>query len=258
MDERQFSYLQEMDIPIWVSREAQETNVLQDIQGQASPLVEPDQPSPPIAEMQHVEPLVEELHADELPEPSSLDWHGLQHAVTHCTCCPDLVSHRSQTIFGVGNPQADWLIIGDLPDVNDDQQGEPFTGKSGQLLSAMLQAIGLKRPQVYLTNILKCLSSGDHLPSLSEITACNLYLQRQIELIQPKIILVVGKIAAQTLLQSDAPVDTLRGKIHRFESCSKITIPLVVSYPPTELLLKPQQKAKSWQDLKLALNCLER
>ncbi len=176
-----------------------------------------------------------------------LDWRALQQRVAQCQRCPELVANRTQTVFGVGNHTADWLVIGEAPGADEDQQGEPFVGRAGQLLNAMLLAIGLPREQVFIANILKCRPPNNRDPKPEEAANCAPYLQRQIALLQPKIILAVGRIAAQNLLQSDTPIGKLRGQVHRYHD-----IPLVVTYHPAYLLRTPSDKRKAWEDLKLA------
>ena len=183
-----------------------------------------------------------------------LDWDALRQKVALCTAC-DLHESRTQTVFGVGNQQADWLIIGEAPGAEEDRQGEPFVGRAGQLLTAMLQAIGLQRDQVYIANMLKCRPPGNRDPHADEIAQCMAYLYRQIDLIQPKMILVVGRIAAQSLLNTSQPVGKLRGKVHMLAGRR---IPLVVTYHPAYLLRSPADKRKAWQDLCLARGTLEK
>lgn len=182
-----------------------------------------------------------------------LDWAALAQRVQGCTRCPELVANRTQTVFGVGNKQADWLIIGEAPGADEDKQGEPFVGRAGQLLNAMLQAVGLKREQVYIANVLKCRPPNNRDPRPDEAAACEAYLRRQIALVQPKVILVVGRIAAQNLLKVDTPIGKLRGTVHSFDSA----IPLVVTYHPAYLLRSPLEKRKSWADLCLARRVIE-
>jgi uracil-DNA glycosylase family 4 len=144
-------------------------------------------------------------------------------------------------------------VIGEAPGKDEDQQGEPFVGRAGQLLNAMLQAIGLKREQVYIANILKCRPPNNRDPRPEEVVCCEPYLLRQIALIKPGIILAVGRISAQNLLQTDTPIGKLRGKVHRFRDTG---IPLVATYHPAYLLRSPVEKRKAWQDLQLALRTL--
>jgi len=177
-----------------------------------------------------------------------LDWGTLQATVAACTQC-DLCKTRTQTVFGSGNPHADWMLIGEAPGQQEDLQGAPFVGPAGQLLTEMLRAICLSRDEVYIANILKCRPPGNRDPQPEEAENCRPYLERQIALIQPKIILAVGRIAAQTLLGTDAPVSKLRGKVHTLNQT-----PLVVVYHPSYLLRSMLEKKKAWLDLQLALN----
>ena len=175
-----------------------------------------------------------------------LDWEALQQCVADCTRC-ELAASRTQTVFGVGNHDADWLIIGEAPGAEEDRRGEPFVGRAGQLLDQMLQAIGQSRDRVFIANILKCRPPDNRDPKPGEAAACRGYLERQIALVQPKIILAVGKIAAQHLLECNDPVGRMRGKAHALGE-----IPLVVTYHPAYLLRSPSQKKKAWSDLCLA------
>jgi len=187
------------------------------------------------------------------PAVAELDWAALQQRVSDCAACPELVANRSQTVFGVGNPQAEWMVIGEAPGADEDQQGEPFVGKAGQLLNAMLNALGLQRQQVYIANVLKCRPPNNRDPKPEEAAACAAFLQRQIALVRPKVILVVGRIAAQNLLQVETPIGKLRGRVHRYGG----RIPLVVTYHPAYLLRSPSEKGKAWDDLCLARGVVE-
>lgn len=180
----------------------------------------------------------------DVPASSDVIWAQLEQAVSSCTAC-ELHTSRTQTVFGVGNKSADLLIIGEAPGRDEDLQGEPFVGRAGQLLNAMLAAIGFQRDQVYIANILKCRPPNNRDPKPDETAACNSWLQQQIELIQPEVILALGRIAAHQLLNTDQSLAALRGKQHKHAA-----IPLIVSYHPAYLLRKPIEKRKSWQDLK--------
>jgi DNA polymerase len=175
-----------------------------------------------------------------------IGWDELRSVVAACTRC-SLHESRTQTVFGVGNPEADWMFIGEAPGAEEDRRGEPFVGRAGKLLDEMLLAIGERRESVFIANILKCRPPNNRDPSREEAASCRPYLERQIELVRPKIILAVGRIAAQQLLQSDAPVGRLRGKVHQLDAA-----PLVVTYHPAYLLRSPSQKRKAWDDLCLA------
>lgn len=188
------------------------------------------------------------------PESVLADWATLERTVAACTLCT-LHSTRTQTVFGVGNREADWLVIGEAPGAEEDARGEPFVGRAGQLLNSMLQAIGLSREQVFIANILKCRPPGNRDPRPEEAAHCRPYLERQIELISPRIILAVGRIAAQNLLNTETPIGKLRGRVHTF---GRNATPLVVTYHPAYLLRSPGEKRKAWTDLKLALEVLAR
>ncbi|HEY8160195.1 MAG TPA: uracil-DNA glycosylase [Methylobacter sp.] len=181
-----------------------------------------------------------------LSEPVD-SWEALQAEVAPCTKCA-LCKTRTQTVFGSGNKNADWMIIGEGPGQNEDQQGLPFVGKAGQLLTEMLRAIGLDREEVFIANIVKCRPPANRDPQPIEIETCKPYLLRQIALIKPKIIVVLGRIAAQALLNTDQPIGSLRGKSHALNDT-----PVVVVYHPAYLLRSLLDKRKAWEDLKLAL-----
>jgi DNA polymerase len=177
-----------------------------------------------------------------------LDWQALRAKVAACTRCT-LSATRTQTVFGVGSMSADWLIVGEAPGAEEDRQGEPFVGRAGQLLNSMLRAIGLAREQVYIANVLKCRPPGNRDPNPTEAAECLPYLDQQIALLKPKIMLAVGRIAAQNLLRTDKTLGSLRQQVHRF-GVSKV--PLVVTYHPAYLLRTPGDKRKAWEDLKFA------
>lgn len=210
MDPVRLRYLRAMEIQVWVRR------------SQGSPLpIEP--------------PLAED------------EWERLAQAVAACTACP-LHQTRTQAVFGVGDRHAAWMLIGEAPGEQEDLEGEPFIGRAGHLLNEMLRALQLRREEVYITNILKSRPPGNRDPRPEEVAACEPFLKRQIALVQPKIILAVGRIAAQNLLKTDAPLSRLRGKVHHYAA-----IPLVVVYHPAYLLRNPAAKRQAWEDLKLAL-----
>jgi uracil-DNA glycosylase len=177
-----------------------------------------------------------------------IDWPELRARVAVCTRC-SLSSTRTQTVFGVGNQRAEWLVVGEAPGAEEDRQGEPFVGRAGQLLNSMLRAVGLAREQVYIANVLKCRPPGNRDPSQSEAAECLPYLEQQIALIKPKIMLAVGRIAAQNLLRTDKTLGSLRQQVHRFGISQ---VPLIVTYHPAYLLRTPADKRKSWEDLKFA------
>jgi len=182
---------------------------------------------------------------------SQLDWPALAARVAQCQAC-ELHKTRTQTVFGVGRQNADLMIIGEAPGADEDRKGEPFVGRAGQLLNAMLKAIGLQREQAYIANILKCRPPGNRDPRAEEALKCASYLQRQVALVKPRAILAVGAVAARNLLQSDEAVGRLRGGRHQYHG-----IPVVVTYHPAYLLRSPEQKAKAWQDLQKAARLIQ-
>lgn len=176
-------------------------------------------------------------------------WDHLRAEVATCTRC-ELHKGRIQTVFGVGNIKAEWLIIGEAPGAEEDKQGEPFVGRAGRLLNSMLRAIGLQREQVFIANILKCRPPNNRDPKPEEVSCCEGYLKQQIAMINPKIILAVGRIAAQNLLKIDTPIGKMRGLRYEYPGTK---IPVVVTYHPAYLLRSPREKRKSWQDLQHAM-----
>lgn len=181
------------------------------------------------------------------PEPIIGDWTILQKQVAECQKCT-LCKSRTQTVFGSGNPEADWMFIGEAPGQNEDLEGKPFVGLAGKLLTEMIRAIGLERESVYITNILKCRPPNNRDPKVEEVKSCNDYLQQQIKLVNPKIILAVGRIAMQTLLETNESLAKLRGVRHQLNG-----VPLVVIYHPAYLLRSLLEKRKAWQDLQFAM-----
>ncbi|MCB4810962.1 uracil-DNA glycosylase [Methylovorus menthalis] len=178
---------------------------------------------------------------------AQLDWQGLQSCVANCEAC-SLSRTRTQTVFGVGDPAAEWLIVGEAPGAEEDKRGEPFVGQAGQLLDNMLGAIQLKRGQnVYIANVLKCRPPQNRDPQGEEVQQCDPFLKRQVELIKPKLILALGKFAAQSLLNSDATIGSMRGRQHVYNG-----VPVIVTYHPAYLLRNLMDKAKAWEDLCLA------
>ena len=214
-EQQRRAYLEALGIDVWVGRDSEE------LAGK-----------PPPAGV-----------AGELPPAG---WEELRECVAGCTRC-ELAQSRTNTVFGVGSPDADWMIIGEAPGAEEDRQGEPFVGRAGKLLDQMLLAIGQSRESVFIANILKCRPPDNRDPRPDEAAACREYLQQQIDLVRPRIILAVGRIAAQNLLGTDDPVGRMRGRPHDLDG-----IPLVVTYHPAYLLRSPSQKRKSWSDLCLA------
>jgi len=188
---------------------------------------------------------------------ATLDWPALRAAVAGCRAC-GLCESRTQTVFGVGNERARLMIVGEAPGENEDLQGEPFVGQAGKLLDNMLRAIGLTRAddtperQVFIANTLKCRPPRNRNPDPAETAMCAPFLERQIELVQPRLLLAMGRFAAQSLLRTDEPIGKLRGRVHRWRD-----IPVVVTYHPAYLLRSLAEKARAWDDLCLAASNLE-
>jgi uracil-DNA glycosylase len=181
----------------------------------------------------------------------AMQWPELAQAVAACTACA-LHKTRTQTVFGVGDPRAEWLLVGEAPGAEEDRLGEPFVGQAGKLLDNMLAALGLARGKnVYIANVLKCRPPGNRNPEPEEVARCAPFLVRQIELLRPKLIVAMGRFAAQTLLDSDASIASLRGRVHRYHG-----VPLVVTYHPAYLLRNLPDKAKAWADLLFARRTL--
>ncbi|WP_423371194.1 uracil-DNA glycosylase family protein [Burkholderia sp. LMG 32019] len=184
---------------------------------------------------------------------ATLDWDALAARVADCTLCR-LCEKRTNTVFGVGDREADWMLIGEAPGENEDKQGEPFVGQAGKLLDNMLQSLSLKRgDNVYIANVIKCRPPGNRNPEPDEVASCEPYLQRQVALVKPKLIVALGRFAAQTLLKTDASIASLRGRVHEYEG-----VPVIVTYHPAYLLRSLQDKSKAWADLCLARDAFRR
>ena len=242
--ERQHALLDAMGLRVWAPPEPAPalTAAASTPMPEAAALASPDAPAP-----------LQVVRAR--GDIATLDWQQLRASVAACTAC-SLSASRTQTVFGVGHPQAQWLVVGEAPGEDEDAQGEPFVGASGQLLDRMLAALQLTRSsegdvppaqRVYIANTLKCRPPRNRNPGAEEMAQCEPYLVRQIELLRPRIILAMGKFAVQTLLRSDEPIGRLRGRVHRYQG-----VPLVVTYHPAYLLRSLQEKAKAWEDLCLA------
>jgi DNA polymerase len=232
------AYLDALGIDRWVPRNSAAEVAIPEVAGAATAAPRADAPaSAPLTTPSTWTPLA-----------PTADWGVLRERVAGCVAC-DLCKTRTQTVFGVGNARAEWLVIGEAPGAEEDRQGEPFVGRAGQLLNAMLLAVGLARETVFIANILKCRPPGNRDPKPEEVSRCLPYLSNQVALLKPKIILAVGRIAAQNLLATDAPLARLRGKLHTF---GEAATPLVVTYHPAYLLRTPSDKRKAWEDLKFA------
>jgi uracil-DNA glycosylase family 4 len=181
-----------------------------------------------------------------------MDWPELKTCVANCTACP-LHEKRNRAVFGVGDEEADWLFVGEGPGADEDAQGEPFVGQAGKLLDNMLAAIKLKRGRnVYIANVVKCRPPGNRNPAAEEALACEPHLHRQIELIRPRLIVALGRVAAVNLLAREASIASLRGTLHQYRG-----IPLIVTYHPAYLLRTLPDKAKAWADLCFAVDTMK-
>lgn len=189
---------------------------------------------------------------------AAMDWTQLREAVAGCRAC-GLCEGRKHTVFGVGHERAHWMVVGEAPGEQEDLQGEPFVGQAGKLLDSMLRAIGLTRAdgppekQVFIANTLKCRPPRNRNPEPEELAQCEPYLNRQIALVQPRIILAMGRFAVQSLLRSSEPIGRLRGRVHEYQG-----VPLIVTYHPAYLLRNLVDKARAWEDLCLAMDVLQR
>jgi len=237
MQSYQQQYLKEMGIDVWIDRNTEVSTVADEVSSNASQVK-----AEPVNEQNHkpAQPIISTF-------PEALT--ALKQEVSVCQKC-ELHQTRTQTVFGVGNPNADWLIIGEAPGADEDKQGEPFVGRAGQLLNSMLLAMGLQREQVFIANILKCRPPNNRDPQSEEVVACESYLRQQIDLIKPKIILAVGRIAAQNLLKVDTPIGKMRGNRYQYPDSE---LPVIVTYHPAYLLRSPREKRKVWEDLKIAM-----
>lgn len=242
---RRAEYLEALGIDCWVPRAVPAATATTEVPSELAPAaaLEPESVEPP--------PSAGAGSAPERPGAAGAAeaWEQLLAQVRTCTACA-LHETRTQAVFGVGNRRAEWMVIGEAPGAEEDRRGEPFVGRAGQLLDAMLRSIGLGREtNVYIANILKSRPPGNRDPRPEEVAACLPYLHRQISLVRPKLLLAVGRIAAQTLLGTDAPLGRLRGRAHTF---GEHNVPLVVTYHPAYLLRSPAEKRKAWEDLKFA------
>ncbi len=247
---RQYRYLEALGIEVYQTRarqDAKETGLTpvcghENMQVTGSGLPQAG-PAPEVV------PGAAEAIASRQGDRVTHDWEVLQREVAGCRLCP-LHEGRTQTVFGVGDVNADLMLIGEAPGAEEDRRGEPFVGRAGKLLDAMLQALGLARQQVFIANILKCRPPNNRDPRPEEVLACENYLAQQINTVKPRLILALGRVAAQNLLKTETPIGKMRGK--RFQYGDP-PVPVVVTYHPAYLLRSPREKRKSWQDLQLAM-----
>ena len=265
--QKRLSYMKAMGIPVWAARSCSIYDECEAVEPLSEQIKHehPHAPSAlnlidaldqtPVHQQATNSPSIShasQVKASPVTQPISLSkniiWDDLQAAASECHQC-EMHHLRSHAVFGSGTQTAAWMFIGEAPDVEEDKQGFPFLGKSGELLDNILKAIDLNREKVYLTNILKCRPPNDRSPHVDEVRNCTGYLQRQIELIQPKVIVVVGRLAAQHLLSTKDSIGRMRGKVHYLQ---KTNTPVVVTYHPRYLLRLPSEKRKVWEDIKLA------
>ena len=283
LDERQRAMLQEMDVHVWLPAVA---NAVVPAAHAAAALPSPTSLALPVA-LAHRVPAKQDTPVtiaryaqgtratgiklpdfvpQDMADIGAMSWPALQQAVATCQACK-LCEGRKNTVFGAGQapadanaaPQADWLIVGEAPGENEDRTGEPFVGQAGKLLDNMLKAIGQERHRnVYIANVIKCRPPGNRNPEVGEVAQCEPYLRRQIELLQPKIILAMGRFAANSLLQESRPdvhklpLGKLRGQVHHYASAGR-SVPVIATYHPAYLLRNLPEKAKAWADLCLAM-----
>ena len=254
MNRRRLEMLKEMGLtPVWRLRETAD-----EAQAEVSREVAADRRAEPEAskadvEVQTVTARAPGVHpsADRRAQVMQMDWSQLKACVAGCIACP-LHKTRTRTVFGVGDERAQWLFVGEGPGAEEDAQGEPFVGQAGKLLDNMLAAIRLKRGRnVYIANVVKCRPPGNRNPEAEEALACEPHLQRQIQLIQPRLIVALGRVAAVNLLAREASIASLRGKVHQYRG-----IPLIVTYHPAYLLRSLPDKAKAWVDLRFAVDTM--
>lgn len=249
-DQYQLACLQAMGITVWARRAANAAPPAELAVSESDPA----EPMPAAAPSKYATPTVESANAGSTalatasPSIDQLDWEALQARVAACTACP-LHERRTQTVFGVGHRQADWLFIGEAPGADEDRQGEPFVGRAGKLLDQILFALGQDRSRVYIANVCKCRPPGNREPTPAEALQCWPYLSRQIQLIGPQVIVAMGRIAAHRLLQTDQKLGDLRQQVHPLNESAT---PVIVTYHPAYLLRNPADKRKVWEDLLFA------
>ena len=260
LDVRQRAMLAEMGVRVWAPRDDAPAR-------QAAEPAQTDRAAaaaPTVAVRQRAEaslqvvvqasPPPADLPQVSLPDGvDQMDWATLQATVASCRAC-GLCESRKNTVFGAGDTQADWMVVGEAPGENEDRQGEPFVGAAGQLLDNMLRAVGRSRSGAgdqgaYIANVLKCRPPANRNPLPAEVTQCEPYLARQVALLQPRLILAMGRFAVQALLKTNEPIGKLRGQVHQYQG-----VPVIVTYHPAYLLRTPTDKAKAWADLCLAMD----
>ena len=254
-------YLKAMGIDVWVERTPSAPEVTNLDVEQVSTLTQNSEPqietqaatATPVSteSFETIKENITETQTENI-NVETLDWQALQSVVSECQSC-ELSENRTKTLLGAGKQTASLMIIGDAPSEEDEQQGEPFAGKAGKLLTAMLKAMGYQRNDVYISNLVKCRTAENQDPSVEEVAACESYLKRQVKLLQPDLILALGGITAQRLLKSKSTLSRLRGQLHYIDD---INVPIIVSFDPAYLLRSPNEKRKAWDDLQMAMKAL--
>lgn len=261
LDARQRAMLAEMGVRVWAPRpQPAKATVAQAVAPAAAPAASPAAPAPRTATTSAPAQVAASAPSEAVPlRPASpvatLDWPALREAVAGCQAC-GLCQGRTHTVFGTGDEQADWMVVGEAPGENEDLQGEPFVGAAGQLLDNMLKAVGRHRSGegaegVFITNVLKCRPPANRNPQPDEVAQCEPYLARQVALVKPKVIIAMGRFAVQALLKTVDPIGRLRGQVHHYAG-----VPVIVTYHPAYLLRTPTDKGKAWADLCLAMDQL--
>jgi uracil-DNA glycosylase family 4 len=258
LDARQRAMLAEMGVRVWAPKTrpaavdaAPEPMVAAPpVAAARSAPPAPRAPAPPMAEA----PVA--MRPARAASVQAMDWATLRETVAGCEAC-GLCKSRKNTVFGVGDEQADWMIVGEAPGENEDIRGEPFVGAAGQLLDNMLRAVGRSRTGqgaqgAFIANVLKCRPPANRNPQPEEVVQCEPYLARQVALVKPRVIVAMGRFAVQSLLKTTEPIGRLRGRVHRYEG-----VPVIVSYHPAYLLRTPTDKGKAWADLCLAMDVLD-
>ena len=255
LDARQRAMLAEMGVRVWAPKSAPAKAPALVAQAPGPAVAHPATATPrPVSVQEAAPPFAPTPPAPARPASpvATLDWPALRDAVAGCQAC-GLCQGRTNTVFGVGDEQADWMVVGEAPGENEDLQGEPFVGAAGQLLDNMLQAVGRSRTGkgaegTYIANVLKCRPPANRNPQPDEVARCEPYLARQVALVKPKVIVAMGRFAVQALLKTNEPIGRLRGQVHHYEG-----VPVIVTYHPAYLLRTPTDKGKAWADLCLAM-----
>jgi DNA polymerase len=262
LDARQRAMLAEMGVRVWAPKPtANRASAGEATRAVAPTAVQPAAPIPRTPATTSPAPVQATVSVAALTEPmpprpaspvDTLEWPALRDTVASCRAC-GLCEGRTNTVFGTGDEQTDWMVVGEAPGENEDLQGEPFVGAAGQLLDNMLKAVGRSRhghgaEGAYITNVLKCRPPANRNPQPVEVAQCEPYLARQVALVKPKVIVAMGRFAVQALLKTNEPIGRLRGQVHHYQG-----LPVIVTYHPAYLLRSPTDKGKAWADLCLAM-----